>query len=59
MKKIFNYLFPSDWIDVEVIDLKQYSQYSGEFECKSKRLIIQKSYSTGRYRKIVLNLNPL
>lgn len=56
MKRIINYLFPNDWLDIETIDIKQYSQYNGIYECPAKRIIIQKSFSTGRYRRIILDM---
>ena len=58
MKTIIHYLFPNDWHDVEIIDIKHYSSVNGQFETLSKKIIIQKSLSTGRYRKQVINIYP-
>lgn len=58
MKKIIHYLFPNDWSDVETINITQHSQMTGFPEVLVKRIIIQKSKSTGRYRKIVIQIYP-
>jgi len=56
MKTLINYLFPNDWIDIKVIEVNSYSYLSGNLEGLSRYLVIQKSPSTGRYRKQNLNL---
>ena len=58
MKTIIHYYFPNDWEDVETIDIKHYSSVNGQLETLSKKIIIQKSPSTGRYRKQVINIYP-
>lgn len=51
-----NYLFPSDWEDVERHDIYGYSHYSGNKEYLEKIIIVQKSKSTGRWRRKVINI---
>jgi len=58
MKKLINYLFPNDWYDVETINVTHHSSLTGTPEILGKRIIIQKSPSTGRYRKQVINIYP-
>jgi hypothetical protein len=57
MKTIINYLFPNDWEDVETLKINSYSHYNGSMEGLSKIVVIQKSNSTGRYRKQTVNVN--
>ena len=58
MKTILKYLFPSDWVDVETIDIYHHSSMTGTKEVLGKRVVIQRSISTGRYRKIVITIYP-
>lgn len=58
MKTIIKYLFPNDWWDVETINITHHSNLTGAPEVLGKRIIIQKSMSTGRYRKVVINIYP-
>ena len=58
MKTIIHYLFPNDWSDIETINITHHSQMTGFPEVLGKRIIIQKSKSTGRYRKIVIQIYP-
>lgn len=58
MKTILKYLFPNDWYDSETIDIYHYSSMTGTKEVLGKRVIIQRSFSTGRYRKIVITIYP-
>ena len=58
MKTILKYLFPNDWVDVETIDIYHHSNMTGAKEVLGKRVVIQKSYSTGRYRKITITIYP-
>lgn len=57
MKTIINYLFPNDWENVETLRIYSYSRHSGSMEGLSKVVVIQKSNSTGRYRKQTINVN--
>ena len=57
MKTIINYLFPNDWEDVETLKIYSYSHHNGSMEGLSKIVVIQKSNSTGRYRKQTVNVN--
>ena len=58
MKRLLHYLMPNDWQDVETIDIKHYSSVNGQIETLSKKIIIQKSPSTGRHRKQVISIYP-
>ncbi len=58
MKRLLHYLMLNDWCDVETIDITHHSQLTGAAEVLGRRIIIQKSYSTGRYRKITINIQP-
>ena len=58
MKKLINYLFPNDWVDKDVIEIYHHSSVTGTVEVLSKKIIIQKSPSTGRYRKQIINIYP-
>lgn len=58
MKKLINYLFPNDWYDIETIDVTHHSSLTGTPEILGKRIIIQRSISTGRYRKQVITIYP-
>ena len=58
MKKLTNYLFPNDWVDKDVIEIYHHSSVTGTKEALSRKIIIQKSPSTGRYRKQVINIYP-
>lgn len=58
MKTIIRYYFPNDWQDVENIDIFHHSQATGILEVLRKKIIIQKSPSTGRYRKQVISIYP-
>ena len=58
MKTLLKYLFPNDWYDVEVIDIYHHSSLTGTKELLGKRVIIQKSISTGRYRKVIITIYP-
>ena len=58
MKKLINYLFPSDWADEDVFEIYHHSPVTGTREVLSRKIIIQKSPSTGRYRKQVINIYP-
>ena len=58
MKTILKYLFPNDWVDVETIDIYHHSSMTGTKEVLGKRVVIQRSISTGRYRKITITIYP-
>ena len=55
--KLFNYLFPTDWEDVKKIETDSFSHINGSKEGLSRMTIIQRSPSTGKYRKQTININ--
>lgn len=54
--KLLNYLFPTDWVDVETFKVYSYSHYSGVNEGISRVIITQYSPSTKKYRKQTINI---
>ena len=56
MKRLFNYILPIDWKDVKTIEVKKHSQINGSEEGIAFIVVIQKSESTGRYRKQTINV---
>ena len=59
MKKLLNYLFPNDWKDIEILDIKRYSSINGSSEGIAYKIIVQKSESTGRYRKQTITIQRM
>ena len=57
MKRIIEYLFPNDWEDVESVRINSYAVYNGSVEGLARLVVIQKSSSTGRYRRQVIHVN--
>ena len=53
---LFKYLFPTDWVDVSKHTINRYSSISGSEEGVSALVVVQKSTSTGRYRKQTITI---
>ncbi len=54
---LIRYLFPIDWEDKEILNINSFSPKSGCNHGLDYIVIVQRSPSTGRYRKTRINIS--
>lgn len=55
--KLIEYLFPTDWQDIETIKIMSYSRNTGSYKGLACIVVIQYSPSTKKYRKQTVTIN--